>query len=129
MQLNIKDNGGRLIGVAEVSTGTGAVMEGSFTPMPDFAPYAALFAAREEAQNAPGADAADRADAANPADSAPSSGMNDAADRLQRDIDGHGFVAQGPMPLPGTTAVQALRIAGDRIRFTLQHPLTAKADG
>lgn len=123
MQLNIKDNGGRLIGVAKVSTGTGAVMEGSFTPMPDFAPYAALFAAREEAQNAPGADSA------NPADSAPSSGMNDAADRLQRDIDGHGFVAQGPMPLPGTTAVQALRIAGDRIRFTLPHPLTAKADG
>ncbi len=73
MQLNIKDNGGRLIGVAKVSTGTGAVMEGSFTPMPDFAPYAALFAAREEAQNAPGADAA------NPADTAPSSGMNDAA--------------------------------------------------
>ncbi|MGV2862390.1 hypothetical protein [Achromobacter sp. AGC39] len=123
MQLNIKDNGGRLIGVAKVSTGTGAVMEGSFTPMPDFAPYAALFAAREEAQNAPGADSA------NPADSAPSSGMNDAADRLQRDIDGHGFVAQGPMPLPGTTAVQALRIAGARIRFTLPHPLTAKADG
>ncbi|WP_434647813.1 hypothetical protein [Achromobacter piechaudii] len=106
MELNIKDNGGRLIGVAKVKTGSGAVMEGGFMPSTHFDAYAALFAAREAAANASSADQ---------------------AERLQRDIDGHGFIAQGPLPLPGATPVEQLRIAGDRIRFVLQAPASTKA--
>lgn len=101
MQFHIKNPQGQLIGVADVDTSRDAFMDGSFVPSPEFAPYAAMFHALAEA-----------ADDASP----------QAADRLRRDIDGHGFRATGPLPLPTSAAIEDLTIQGQRIRFRLAQP-------
>lgn len=103
MEFNIKDGGGKLVGVAQVRTSGGVLMEGSFSPSPHFETYAALFRAQD-------------------------------GGTLQDDIDGHGFTAEGPLPLPGSARIHDLRITGlganMRIAFRFAPPATAntKAD-
>lgn len=101
MQFHIKNQQGQLIGVADVETSRDAFMEGSFVPSPEFAPYAPMFRALEQAC----------------ADPSPL-----AADRLRRDIAGHGLRATGPLPLPASAAIEDVTIQGPRIRFRLAEP-------
>lgn len=107
MQFNIKDRKGQRIGVADVQTGTNALMAGSFAPTPQFAPYAPLFLALEQAAT-------------------DASGQE--ADRLRRDIDGHGFRAEGPLPLPTSAPLEALAITSHGVSFRLKPPAGEKAD-
>lgn len=106
MQFNIKDRKGQIIGVADVQTGANALMSGSFAPTPLFAPYAPLFRALEEAAT---------------------DATTVASDRLQRDIDGHGFRAEGPLPLPGSAPLEGLAITSCGVSFRLKPPPAAKA--
>jgi len=100
MEFNIKDGGGKLVGVAQVRTSGGVLMEGSFSPSPHFETYAALFRAQD-------------------------------GGTLQDDIDGHGFTAEGPLPLPGSARIHDLRISDSgtnlQICFRFPPPTTANA--
>jgi hypothetical protein len=133
MEFNIKDGGGKRIGVAQVRTSGSVLMEGSFSPSPHFETYAALFQAHEAARlaNEPQAESAD-----DPADESADDPAKDASSRhdsrtLQDDIDGHGFTAEGPLPLPGSARIHDLRISGSgtnlRICFRFPPPATANA--
>jgi len=129
MEFNIKDGGGKRIGVAQVRTSGSVLMEGSFSPSPHFETYAALFQAHEAARlaNEPAAESADEL-ADDPAKDA--SSRHDSR-TLQDDIDGHGFTAEGPLPLPGSARIHDLRISGSgtnlQIRFRFPPPTTANA--
>ncbi|WP_315130409.1 hypothetical protein [Achromobacter marplatensis] len=105
MQFNIKDRKGQIIGVADVQTGANALMSGSFAPTPLFAPYAPLFRALEQAAT---------------------EATTETSDRLQRDIDGHGFRAEGPLPLPTSAPLEALAITRHGVSFRLKPPAAAK---
>ncbi|WP_447577720.1 hypothetical protein [Achromobacter kerstersii] len=133
MEFNIKDGGGKRIGVAQVRTSGSVLMEGSFSPSPHFETYAALFQAHEAARlaNEPAAESADEL-----ADELADVPAKDASSRhdsrtLQDDIDGHGFTAEGPLPLPGSARIHDLRISGSgtnlQIRFRFPPPTTANA--
>jgi len=133
MEFNIKDGGGKRIGVAQVRTSGSVLMEGSFSPSPHFETYAALFQAHEAARraNEPAAESADEL-----ADELADDPAKDASSRhdsrtLQDDIDGHGFTAEGPLPLPGSARIHDLRISGSgtnlRICFRFPPPTTANA--
>lgn len=141
MEFNIKDGGGKRIGVAQVRTSGSVLMEGSFSPSPHFETYAALFQAHEAARlaNEPAAVSADDPEAESAdelADELADDPAKDASSRhdsrtLQDDIDGHGFTAEGPLPLPGSARIHDLRISGSgtnlRICFRFPPPTTANA--
>jgi hypothetical protein len=141
MEFNIKDGGGKRIGVAQVRTSGSVLMEGSFSPSPHFETYAALFQAHEAARlaNEPEAESADDPEAESAdelADELADDPAKDASSRhdsrtLQDDIDGHGFTAEGPLPLPGSARIHDLRISGSgtnlRICFRFPPPTTANA--
>lgn len=141
MEFNIKDGGGKRIGVAQVRTSGSVLMEGSFSPSPHFETYAALFQAHEAARlaNEPAAVSADDPEAESAdelADELADDPAKDASSRhdsrtLQDDIDGHGFTAEGPLPLPGSARIHDLRISGSgtnlRICFRFAPPTTANA--
>lgn len=137
MEFNIKDGGGKRIGVAQVRTSGSVLMEGSFSPSPHFETYAALFQAHEAARlaNEPAAVSADDPEA-ELADELADDPAKDASSRhdsrtLQDDIDGRGFTAEGPLPLPGSARIHDLRISGSgtnlQICFRFPPPTTANA--
>ena len=133
MEFNIKDGGGKRIGVAQVRTSGSVLMEGSFSPSPHFETYAALFQAHEAARlaNEPQAESADDPEAELPADPAKDASSRHDSRTLQDDIDGYGFTAEGPLPLPGSARIHDLRISGSgtnlRICFRFPPPTTANA--
>lgn len=133
MEFNIKDGGGKRIGVAQVRTSGSVLMEGSFSPSPHFETYAALFQAHEAARlaNEPQAESADDPEAELPDDPAKDASSRHDSRTLQDDIDGHGFTAEGPLPLPGSARIHDLRISGSgtnlQIRFRFPPPTTANA--
>ncbi|WP_342065608.1 hypothetical protein [Achromobacter kerstersii] len=133
MEFNIKDGGGKRIGVAQVRTSGSVLMEGSFSPSPHFETYAALFQAHEAARraNEPAAESADDPEAESADDPAKDASSRHDSRTLQDDIDGHGFTAEGPLPLPGSARIHDLRISGSgtnlRICFRFAPPTTANA--
>jgi hypothetical protein len=133
MEFNIKDGGGKRIGVAQVRTSGSVLMEGSFSPSPHFETYAALFQAHEAARraNEPAAESADDPEAELADDPAKDASSRHDSRTLQDDIDGHGFTAEGPLPLPGSARIHDLRISGSgtnlRICFRFPPPATANA--
>lgn len=133
MEFNIKDGGGKRIGVAQVRTSGSVLMEGSFSPSPHFETYAALFQAHEAARraNEPAAESADDPEAELADDPAKDASSRHDSRTLQDDIDGHGFTAEGPLPLPGSARIHDLRISGSgtnlRICFRFAPPTTANA--
>jgi len=96
MQFHIKNQQGQLVGVADVQTSGSAIMEGRFEPSPEFDRYAPVLREREQAAK----------------DSA----------GLPEGMDGLGWYAVGPQPLPASAAIEALRVQGDRILFRLAPP-------
>lgn len=104
------------MGVADVATSSGAYMEGSFEPSPEFAPYAILFRALAQA-------------AGNGRDGVAAAGDGSAGEaaRLRQHIDGLGLRATGPLPLPTSAAMEAVEIEGGSIRFRLAAPATGKS--
>lgn len=107
MQFHIKNQQGLLIGVADVETSSGGLMQGRFAPSPEFERYAAVFGEQEQEQEQAAGDA---------------EGLGHGMHGLRHGVHGLGLYAAGPLPMPGSTAIEAIRIHADRIVFRLAPP-------